>query len=73
MKGLKGMLSQGASYSEVETAHLVNQMWEHMCKVGGIHDILHSKGDLILKVFSDCLWMIKYAPPDPSDVRTYIN
>ena len=67
MKGLKQMISQGAS--EVDAASLVKQMWEHVCKVGVIYEILHSKDNLILKVFSDCLWMIKYTPV-PFDVRT---
>ena len=68
MKGLKRMISQGAS--EVDAGSLVKQMWERVCKVGAIHEILQSKDNLILKVFSDCLWMIKYTPI-PFDVCTY--
>jgi hypothetical protein len=66
MKGLKGMLSMDKGVPcricEVETASIIKQIWEHVCKVGTLHEILHSKENLILKMFADCLWMIKYTP-----------
>ena len=70
MKGLKKIIQSSSKLYEQETANLVKQMWEHVCTVGALDELILPKGNLIVKVFADCLWTIKYTPV-PFDVCEY--
>lgn len=76
MKGLKEVISMNKDtlshkgYITI-TGNLIKEMWENVCQESTLPDMLNGKKKVILSLFAECLWMIRYTPVTPKVNAVY--
>ena len=63
LKGLKGVISENRCISpqhQADTGNIISDMWEKVCKMYTLNQLLGGQGKLIVRLFADCLSTVNY-------------